>query len=542
MAINTDCLQERLPAQDLTHLSSADPTPRSVAAWVAGLPLVNTGESVPLMFRMLQELVRLNTPEPNRFLLLESVREPAHVLGNALAKHYLNNTLVLAEAAAKVATLAQAMQYHLANGYKRVVVNTLAAPPPPPKQAAAQRDMLALAMHRAMKNLLGALLRVTELYLSPPPGLWLEMHCLYRLAIDQGLANIKMANPGSALVKQCSIEELYIRALLLATCNPNKLRQGEIRKVYDLTGLWAPLVTLIVPSASSNSPFVYDLCMDESPANRSARGDRAPETVRTIDSLALLHRLQGLAGQQPHPKDTGEASLHATLADHLMQSWTSMLSERSSARNKHETSLELCIGLMATHYHLGNQQDFHSQMRGRFELVSIMENAVPQAGGNHHKSFTAYTSDISAGGYGISWDGEVPVLLKVGELVGVREPDHEEWSIGVIRWVRQVPGRGAQMGLEVLAPRATPCGTRMVKSWEEEASDYLRTLIVPGLKALNRPATLITPNVSFQPGNRISIMRNGKEEKARLVKLYSAAHSFRQFEFQIDDGSGEPPA
>jgi hypothetical protein len=82
----------------------------------------------------------------------------------------------------------------------------------------------------------------------------------------------------------------------------------------------------------------------------------------------------------------------------------------------------------------------------------------------------------------------------------------------------------------------------MVKSWEEEASDYLRTLIVPGLKALNRPATLITPNVSFQPGNRISIMRNGKEEKARLVKLYSAAHSFRQFEFQIDDGSGEPPA
>lgn len=530
MSINTDCLRERLPAEDLLRLSAADSQPAGLAAWVAGLPLVNTTESVPQVFRTLQEVVRLRTSEATRFQLLEIMRGPVQVLGQALSKHYLNNTLVLSESSAKVATLAQAMQYHLAGGYKRVVINLLEGPPPPVKKAAEQRQMMAEAMHRAITNLVGAVLRVTELYLSPPPGLWQELHCLYRLAEREGVCRLRLpaSDPKS---RSGTIEETYIRALLLATCNPNKLRQNEIRQVFELTEVWAPLVNLVTPQAGK-ALFVYDLCKDESPANRAARGDRDPETVRAIDSFTLVLRLGGFTEQQPHPRDRGEAALSGILAQHLIQSW-SRLSERGSSRKKHETTLEICIGLMATHYHLGDRQDFHTQLRGRVDL-SQLDDTLRPGQQQQHESFTARTSDVSAGGYGINWEGELPVLLKVGELVGVREPG-QEWSIGVVRWVRQVPGMGAQMGLEVLAPTAQPCGTRIERSWDEHAQDFMRTLIVPGLKALNRPATLITPNVSFQPGSRITIMRNGKEAKARLVKLFSTAHSFRQFEFQIDD-------
>ena len=68
-----------------------------------------------------------------------------------------------------------------------------------------------------------------------------------------------------------------------------------------------------------------------------------------------------------------------------------------------------------------------------------------------------------------------------------------------------------------------------------EASDYLRALIVPELKARKRPETLITPPMGFHAGSRVLIMRQGKEEKARLTRLHSAAHSFRQYEFETDN-------
>jgi len=126
----------------------------------------------------------------------------------------------------------------------------------------------------------------------------------------------------------------------------------------------------------------------------------------------------------------------------------------------------------------------------------------------------------------------VPGQARVGELVGVREPGQLDWNLGVIRWVKPAPGGSLHLGLEVLAPTAQPCGTRVLKN-TDEASDYLRALIVPALKALHRPATLITPPMGFHAGSHIIIMRQGKEEKARLTRLHSAAHSFRQYEFEL---------
>lgn len=272
---------------------------------------------------------------------------------------------------------------------------------------------------------------------------------------------------------------------------------------------------------------VYDLHKDEPPASRSPQGQRRPESVRAIDPTELVKRLDS----QLHRPDSGpEGRLATPLLQHLIGSW-SELSERSSYRNKHDTSLELCLGLMATHYYLGNRQDFYTQMRGRMDINS--DNDDGRADSKRPERFVVHCVDISPGGYGVTWTGAVPAQARVGELVGVRESGQMDWNLGVIRWVRPVPGGGLQLGLEILAATAQPCGTRVMKN-TDESSDYLRTLIVPALKARNRPATLITPTMGFQAGARVIIMRQGKEEKARLTRLYGAAHSFRQFEFELD--------
>lgn len=241
MSTNTDNLRGRLPAQDLSKLSLVATSVSGLKAWVASLPLVNTLECAPLVHTTLQEINRLVAEENLRFQLLEVIRAPVQSLCQALGRHYLNSNVVLSEQATRVATLAQALQNRMAVGYKLVVVNLLDAAPNP-KKAQAQRDTLLLAMHRAMSNLAGTLLRVTELYLNAPPHLWLELHALYLLAVEQGLEKAKVSDPVASHVQQSSIEESYIRALLLATCKPNQLRQPDIIQIYALTELWAPLV------------------------------------------------------------------------------------------------------------------------------------------------------------------------------------------------------------------------------------------------------------------------------------------------------------
>jgi hypothetical protein len=287
-------------------------------------------------------------------------------------------------------------------------------------------------------------------------------------------------------------------------------------------------------------------------------------------------------------KASGEAALSAALLQHLIQAW-SELSERSFSRVAHDGTLEACLGLTATHYFLAGGRDFEVMMmgdQGRF-IISDADNPFlkpkqvtvhrpdertgkdvwamafgsadvdtgkrdfkldfqehAQGDGTRYDTHICQIVNISPGGYCIEWSGEVPSGVRAGEILGLREDGHNSWSVGVIRWVKQLPGHGAQVGIEVLAPKAKPCGARVVKK-TGEATEYMRTLLLPELKAINRPATLITPALTFRSGYKLVLNLDGEEIKAHLGQQVSSTPSFSQFEFVLmrrpqdseDDGS-----
>ena len=37
------------------------------------------------------------------------------------------------------------------------------------------------------------------------------------------------------------------------------------------------------------------------------------------------------------------------------------------------------------------------------------------------------------------------------------------WSVAIVRWIRQVRGGGTQMGIELIAPHARPCGLQLLR-------------------------------------------------------------------------------
>lgn len=579
MVSSADALRQRLPAQDLTRLSLVSHQPKKLREWVAGLPMINVGETSRQVFQTLQEISRLQVDASSRFELLEILRPTVHSLSNALAKHYLNQSIMLPDRATKVATLAQAMESHLANGYKLVVLAGLE------KLDHSKRDvelikLVAQAIHRAITEITGNLLRSTQLYLNTPPRLWLELNTLYLLAVHyQLIASIRIADTATQRqIEKSSIEDAYKRALLLSTCKPNKLRQNEIAQIYQLSELWAPLVNL-KEFGGSGELFVFDLSKDAAPTYRSQAQATEAAHVRAIDPTALVERLNELrqVTQTSGPKGMGETALSLGLLTHLIQAWGE-LSERSFSRVAHEGTLEACLGLTATHYFVSGGQDFDIMMmgeQGRFSMAVDSDNlflkAKPitqdrpddrtgkdvwslafgsadidakekalsdkikgaEAPAARYETHTCQIVNVSPGGYCIEWSGEVPASVRAGEILGLHEDDAQPgWSIGVIRWVKQLPGHGAQLGIEVLAPKAKPCGARVIKK-TGDATEYMRTLLLPELKAINRPATLITPALTFRSGYKVVLKLDGEEIKASLAQQVSATASFCQFEFQL---------
>src|SRR5690606_24546011 len=105
----------------------------------------------------------------------------------------------------------------------------------------------------------------------------------------------------------------------------------------------------------------------------------------------------------------------------------------------------------------------------------------------NYPTFEVPIVNHSPGGYCLSWPREVPAQLQAGELLGVQDAPEQAWSVAIVRWIRQVRGGGTQMGIELIAPHAQPCGVQLVRK-SDQNSQYLRAMLLPEIRVISRPA------------------------------------------------------
>lgn len=582
----------RLPEQDLHHLTLGSTTPRKMQEWVEALPLVNVGESSRQLYQLAQELTRLKADDKTRFALLEIIRPAVLLVEKQLGKHYLGQSVVLPEKGRKVAGLAQALHSHLATCYKLVVVDAL--------QRIRDKEharIATIAVHRALASMSVILLRCEQLYLPTPKHLWLEMHQLFLLAEGHGIDQVETEDTAFKHVKSSTIRDAYSRVLLLATARPNQLRQNEIELVWDATEEWCGLVD-IRDTRDVADIFAFDLQADAPPTYRKLASQHAQDTLRSIDAKKLAGQLRLAAERGQLPERNAEFTFPRNftreLTLHLSQAWGN-LTERAFARLAASGPIEICVGLGATHYFLSNGIDFDTQVRGKLAVLhEEKENPFMQSrqnlrvtvaddpwahafdGGGYRMSeesagldrislagvnqmlddqarsrdikvaYESYGCSIvnsSPGGYCLEWTGEMPNHVRAGELAGLKESGATSWSIGVIRWIKQLPGKGAQMGIELLAPKATPCGCRVLKQ-SGETTEWMRTLLLPELRAIGQEATLITPSMAFSTGYKVHVALGGSHRRVALYRQLNATAGFRQFLFRDldtpDSGKAKP--
>lgn len=584
MAGQAEPLRLKIPTQDLDMLSFCVANPKKLKEWVDGLPQMNIGECAKQLYAAIQEINRYKTDTDARFQMLEIMRPAIRYICASLGKHFLNKAVVLPPKEAKIANLAQALQNHLATGYKCVVAQLF------PRIKVNDREALRLAVkaiHRGMSEQSLVLLRSFQLYFPAPAGFWREAHLLYVLSERFGVLDVEIPDPEDG-DHQSSVYDLYRRALLLATAKPNQLRQQQIDQVYAATKNWCRYADM-GKGQSKQGLFAVDLISDTPPIyNALMKQVSNNENLRYFDASTLSDHLRvqlQLPSDQRHPILDFEMPKDVAndLTRLLIQAW-GVLTERAFTRIDERGQLCICIGLSATHYFVSGKSDFNAMVKTgaagmldmdsnnpflssgpthrrdvieRHDVWGLGTGSVENADGSIEMNiasfsdqqradvpdkYPSYHCDVvntSPGGFCLSWKQDVPPQVKTGEIVGIQEDAKQHWSIGVIRWVKQFKNEGARMGIEMLAPKAEPCGTQVIHK-KGGVTEFMRTLLLPELKAIGQPSTLLTPNIAFHVGYKVNINQTGHVSKAQLVKQVSSTASFSQFQYKSMTPMPEP--
>ncbi|WP_252274958.1 molecular chaperone [Pseudomonas subflava] len=568
----------RAPTPDRQGLSFCEATPRDVKRWIAGLPKANIGETARQLYQGLIELNQLITPSDNRLQLMELLRPEVHFVCTHLERHFLNQSIVLDERPRKVANLCQALQNHMAIGYKLIILQEL------PRLTKDRTQLLAVSLQRASHALLGPLVRASQLYCPVPEGLWLELHQMSRLARQHGLHQVQVRDGLARNGKSLSQEQIYLAALLLGCARCNQMRQSGIARLAEALEDWGALARLERVD-SPNSLFAIAPQLDGPPRYKSLFGDNELHSLIGLDPHALVDALKEYLLLPPDSTEPRRLpipeGMTVDLLQHLASAWGD-IAERTFQRNPGRGVLTLCIGMSALHFNLAGKRKFadvlkqeeaprsaefkaaklgagsgpdvwanafdaqrNSQWEYGLPLEEIQYKAASKPGDPPPEEVTeSYPShelaivNHSPGGYCLTWPREVPPQLQAGELLGVQDSPDSAWSVAVVRWIRQVRGGGTQMGIELIAPHAQPCGVQLVRK-SEQNSQYLRALLLPEIRVISRAATLITPRLPFQESNKVVINHNGEETRAVLSRKQTSTGSFSQFEYRV---IGEAPA
>ena len=554
--------QLRAPTPSQPRLSFCEATPRDLKRWIAGLPKANIGETARLLYQSLGELNQLLTPSGNRLQLLELLRPEVYFVCQHLERHFLHQAIMLDERSRKISNLCQALQSQLAIGYKQIVLRIT------PKYGKDRAVLVSTALQRAAHALKGQLVRATQLYSPPPEHLWFELHQLYRTACELQLQQHRVHDDLASLTTELSLEQAYIAALLLGSARCNQLRQNQIARLAEVLEPWSALLKL-QPARADAGLFAVSAEIDAGPRYRSMFRSEQQAGLLGFDPQPLVNTLEAhLLHQDTSTPLAIPTGLSFDTLQHLHATW-GQAAERSFQRTVGQGNLTVCVGMSALHFYLGGERTFSDLLKhpgaraanfsravaqGEKDSWSQAFDAAPQNNEQflpyeeiqydhlvedessadavpHYPTYALPVINHSPGGYCLAWPNEVPAELQAGEMLGIQDSVSLGWSIAVIRWIRQVRGGGTQMGIELVAPHAQPCGLQLVRS-KDDHSQYLRGLLLPEISSIDLPATLLAPRLPFQEGNKVLINTQGEEHRAGLDRRVASTHSFNQFAYR----------
>ena len=131
------------------------------------------------------------------------------------------------------------------------------------------------------------------------------------------------------------------------------------------------------------------------------------------------------------------------------------------------------------------------------------------------------------------WENNDVSSAQVGELVAIRTGtgcSNDDWTLGVIRWMRFTPERGLVLGAQLIASGARPVRV-CVGADKSAVENKSPAILLPENRTPDQQRSLLLPSLLFRTGCLFTLTREGRDEKIILVRQMENTGSFTQFHF-----------
>ena len=538
-----------LSVPDLSARNPADTElePSKVKKWLEELPLLNVAETSRKLLSTLSMHNRMEFDNGLRLELLELFRYPVNQISFELTRQYIGLPLPFSEKHKSIAEQNCQLQMEMASGYKRIVLESETRPADSEKQSINQ----ALAIQRAIRHLTGVLAVSYQSYSPWPQNTWKEIHALYTHAENLRLTRTEVEDPLIKAVARCNADHSYKQALLLGLSDPYHLPPRMVDRIHHYLDRWAPLAQLAAVTQVYNPTCQFLIDPRSDHAGMANAMGMTPEDIRQcrlLNTVQLARQVHAqltllMDGQMPSPEGLKEKFFVENgqdLLKRLITAWgvNPQRSFRRSQRPDHQ--VDMAINLDAVNYWINGGIKFvvSSTFVGPIPqraYIGLEQNKLKNIKLPGKEFSTWAVNDESAGGLSLSKNGNIGLQVHVGDLVITRTPgEGNPWSIGVIRWVRSTGTSNIEIGVQYLAPTAEPVVIKTI-SEDNRESDFLPALLLPEIKPLKQPQSLITNRGVCKPDVQIYMDNGCRLYKITSASLIETSHAFEQFQFDIQN-------
>ena len=572
----------RIPQQSEAQDSTFPNHPRKVKKWLADLPQANMGEITRQIFGAVREINRRKIPAKQRLEILEMLRTPSRSIFDNLKKYFINRTFPLPEKSKKIVTLNQALLQEMALGYK-IIIQQAAT-----KSEKVDNKSLTISIARAIKYQSELFLRASEIYASVPAHIWQETHQIFAYAIDTKLHR-NMVDDSENPNKKASIEDIYKQMLLFSLSRPTAMRQSDSERVYNKLYNWSAQTNLGDQTQENqvNRFFCARIEEDRPPSYVNQQDCNSDNRVFTLETTDLVDNIRKEISSPAREQDsiTVGAELSTETLKALAMSWGVMPTRRFSRAGKHghiaaaiglahaakmisQSNIPESLEAISNSFDEGasfslenipeelksmpdNQSGYmtHTEIgktdNNAWDMVAkgrVMTDAFDQQRKvREAQQLKLHKEDddlhwqvvnISAGGYCLRWNSETTSKAQIGELIAVHEREANggyEWRIGVIRWMQFTSEDGLEIGVQLLSPKVIAAQAHRLNKRDEIPFE---ALMIPGIRPLNQPATVILPAHAFKTGDKLKVEVFEQTIEIRLSDKNEHTGSFTQFQFE----------
>lgn len=266
---------------------------------------------------------------------------------------------------------------------------------------------------RTMQLLASRITLTHRLYMSPPQGVWQEMHELYQFALRRGLAQ------RAPTENEDSPSSIYREALLVAFAEPQRLNPTELDRMIQL--IKHHVRHAQVTAWRGQSPDIGSFIVRPSrDAPGSSFGPHRKPPPQQGDLFFSCSELIAELEETTHAS-TQDGALIAT----LVKSWTSKPARQLSRLRTH-ARVDVYIGLELIWQFLSGGHERHG--RGRWIVTNESRN-----------------------GFALMHTGGSADHIEVGDIVGLRAGNGLNCHVCMVRWVRVDNPETVELGLEEIS-------------------------------------------------------------------------------------------